>query len=241
MPSLPGPVGGRCSIRKGLNFLRRGSRAAPGADGDEDRGGSATADGTDGTEAVDGGSTRSQTAAKGRPTPSRREAQGRRSGPVAPAPTTQREAFRRARQAGGSRQERRQAADERRARRRAGDDRVLPVRDRGPVRAHVRDVVDSRGHLLGLFAPLAVVGFVVALTAQRTVTGVGQLVALGVLAAMALEGILLGRVVAGRVCEKFPDDTTPGLSLGWYAATRAAQIRKLRVPSPRVARGDPVA
>ena len=30
-------------------------------------------------------------------------------------------------------------------------------RDRGPVKAYIRDVVDSRPHLMGLFMPLAVV------------------------------------------------------------------------------------
>ena len=37
----------------------------------------------------------------------------------------------------------------------AGDDRYLLPRDRGPVKAYIRDVVDSRPHLMGLFMPLA--------------------------------------------------------------------------------------
>ena len=38
----------------------------------------------------------------------------------------------------------------------AGDQRYLLPRDRGPVRAYVRDLVDSRPHLSGLFMPLAI-------------------------------------------------------------------------------------
>lgn len=228
-------TGGGCPIVSRVDFLRRRSRAAEGTGGDGARG-------PQGDEASDGhDATRHETAAKGRPTPSRREAQSRRRGPVAPAPTTQREALRRAKQAKGSTEERRKAADDRRARRRVGDDQVLPARDRGPARAHIRDLVDSRAHLLGMFAPLAVVGVVVTLTADRTVTGTAQLVALGVLAAMALEGILLGVLVTRQVRATFPDDSTTGSSLGWYSFTRAAQIRALRKPAPRVARGDRVA
>ena len=35
---------------------------------------------------------------------------------------------------------------------------------------------------------------------------------------------------------KFPNEKS-GLAVGWYAFTRASQIRKFRVPKPRVQRG----
>ncbi|GAB3876301.1 hypothetical protein GCM10029964_022720 [Kibdelosporangium lantanae] len=97
------------------------------------------------------------TAGKGRPTPKRREAEARKRGPVAPAPKTTREAMRRNR---GSKDDRRAQARERRELMMAGDDRYLMPRDRGPVKAYVRDLVDSRRNLLGLFMPLAIIVFV---------------------------------------------------------------------------------
>src|SRR5215218_8369434 len=79
-----------------------------------------------------------RTSGKGRPTPRRSEAQGRRPGPPPPPPTTRKEAYKRMReQQAVRRSETRQGMAR-------GDDNYLPARDRGPVRRTVRDVVDSR-------------------------------------------------------------------------------------------------
>jgi hypothetical protein len=182
----------------------------------------------------------SHTPAKGRPTPKRREAEGRKRGPVAPPPRTQREAMKRARGNKVSKQDRRSAATERRARMAAGDDKYLLARDKGPVRAFVRDIVDSRRHLIGLFMPLALlvlVAMVAPVPALQAYAAPGTLV---VLLVMVLEGFLLGRNVVRRVREKFPDASDRPLSLGWYSFVRASQVRKLRVPKPKVQPGDTV-
>jgi hypothetical protein len=182
----------------------------------------------------------SYTPAKGRPTPKRRDAESRRRGPAAPPPKTQREAMRRARGNKTSKVERRSAAAERRQRMAAGDDKYLLPRDKGPVRAYVRDVVDSRRHLIGLFMPLALlvlVAMVSPVPAIQVYAAPGTLV---VLLVMVLEGFLLGRTVVRRVREKFPDATDRPLSLGWYSFVRASQVRKLRVPKPKVKPGGTV-
>lgn len=177
-----------------------------------------------------GSEARTHTPGKGRPTPKRREAEGRRRGPVAPPPKTQREAMKRAR---GNKEERRKAAKERRERMMAGDDRYLMPRDRGPVRAHVRDIVDTRRHVMGAFMPLVLVVFFTTLVQNMVVQQYATLVCLILLLIMVFEGTLLGRSVNKRVRAKFPDHTDRPLALGWYAFTRAMQLRRLRVPRPR--------
>ncbi|ASU79574.1 DUF3043 domain-containing protein [Actinopolyspora erythraea] len=172
---------------------------------------------------------------KGRPTPKRRESEGKRRGPVPPPPRTQREAFKRMRR---NKPERRKAAAERRERMMAGDDRYLMPRDRGPVRAHVRDIVDSRRHLMGLFMPLVLVVFAATLVRTPLVQQVATVFCLALLVTMIFEGTMLGRLVTKRVRAKFPDARDKGISLGWYAFTRAMQLRKLRVPRPRVTPKD---
>ena len=69
-----------------------------------------------------------RTSGKGRPTPKRNEAQGRRPGPPPPPPQTRKEAYKRMRE--------QQAATRGASRAGAarGDDSYLPARDRGPVR-----------------------------------------------------------------------------------------------------------
>lgn len=178
------------------------------------------------------------TPAKGRPTPKRRDAEGRRRGPVAPPPKTQREAMRRNR---GNKEQRKSAAAERRERMAAGDDNYLMPRDKGPVRAFVRDVVDSRRHLMGLFMPLALLVLVAMISSVPLIEAYAAPATLVVLVIMALEGLWLGRDVVRRVRKKFPEASDSSMGLGWYAFVRASQVRKLRIPKPRVRIGDTVA
>lgn len=220
-----------------MNFLGRGSKATVDAPDDARRPDDSR---DDEHEVVAVGERRGQTVGKGKPTPSRRAAQGKKRGPVAPAPRTQREAFKRQKALGGSKEDRKAARAERNKRMMAGDDRVLPVRDRGPVRAHARDIVDSRRHLMGLFMPLALVVFVFIVVPDPTVQSIGSVVCMVMLLTMALEGFMLGRHVVARVRATFPDEQVKGFGIGWYAFTRATQIRRLRMPKPRVSPGADV-
>lgn len=187
---------------------------------------------------------RGYTPGKGRATPRRREAEAKRRGPVAPPPKTTREAIKRSRelrkQNPVSKDERRTAARERREGMKAGDDRYLLPRDRGPVKAYVRDLVDSRRHVLGLFMPLAILVFVALLVPYPTVQQFATLLTTVMLLGMIVEGFFTGRRVTAQVREKFPNEVVKGRSIGWYSFIRASQLRKLRMPKPRVKPGDPV-
>jgi hypothetical protein len=192
----------------------------------------------------DAAQSKAHTPGKGRPTPKRREAEQRKRGPVAPPPRTTREAMKRAR---GNKEERKELAAKRREirttqreRMMAGDEKYLMPRDRGPVKAYIRDAVDSRRNLLGMFMPLAILIFVALLVPDPRVQSLTTLVCLLMLVAMVFEGILSGRRITRRVREKFPKESIRGLSVGWYAFIRASQIRKLRVPKPRVVPGTKI-
>ncbi|HEU0088292.1 MAG TPA: DUF3043 domain-containing protein [Pseudonocardiaceae bacterium] len=178
---------------------------------------------------------RSRTPGKGRPTPSRREAEARKRGPAPSPPKTQREALRRMR---GSKDERRQAAAVRRERMMAGDEKYLLPRDRGPVKAYVRDLVDSRRNVAGLFMPLALLVVLVILVPSPVIQQYVSLLSMAMLLTMLAEGVLLGRSIHRQVRERFPDASMSALGLGFYALTRATQLRRLRMPKPRVRRGD---
>ena len=60
-------------------------------------------------------------------------------------------------------------------------------------------------------------------------------------AIMVADGFLVGRKVNRLVDEKFPNNTESGWKLGFYAASRASQLRRMRAPRPQVNRGDRVA
>jgi Protein of unknown function (DUF3043) len=188
------------------------------------------------------------TAPKGRPTPKRDAA--RRRGPVAPAPMTTAEARRRRKELRGSklsREERREdkahrraAMADRRERMMAGEDGYLLPRDKGPVRRFVRDVVDSRRFgALGLFMPAAL-GLIFIMFAVPQVQLLISPAMLALVAIMVVDGFFLGRKVNRLVDAKFPDNTESGFRLGFYASSRASQLRRMRAPRPQVNRGDSV-
>ena len=219
-------------------------------DAGDDPAGSTSADDDAAAQAGSWPGARTATAPKGKPTPKRNEA-SRRRGPVAPAPMTSSEARKRRKELRGpklSREERKTERLERRsdmAQRRekmmAGDDAYLLPRDKGPVRRYARDIVDSRRNVLGLFMPAAL-GLILVMLAVPSVQ-VQQLLSPAMLVLvliMLVDGFFLGRKVNRRVDEKFPSNTESGWKLGFYAASRASQLRRMRAPRPSVERGATV-
>lgn len=171
---------------------------------------------------------------KGRPTPKRREAEGRRRGPAAPPPRTQREALRRVR---GTKEDRRAERFERRERMLAGDERYLLPRDRGPVRAYVRDIVDSRRQVMGLFMPMALLVLLTLFLPSPAVQNLVSLVTMAMFAVIIVETLFLGHHVTRAVRKKFPDARDGGVALTFYAFSRATMLRRMRSPRPRVGYG----
>ena len=191
-------------------------------------------------------STQSRTTApKGRPTP-KRDA-GRR-GPVAPAPMTATEARKRRQElrATLSKEERKEqklkeraALTQRRERMMAGEEAYLLPRDQGPVRRYVRDIVDSRRSFLGLFMPSAIFMIFAMMLLPKIQYYISPLMLLW-MAVMAVDALVLARKVNKAVDAKFPDHTETRFKLGLYAAGRASQVRRLRIPRPQVSAGATV-
>jgi len=223
-------------------LLGRRNKDSEGSPDDEDAGNAVP---------TDSAGQRVTTAPKGKPTPKRSEA-SRRRGPVAPAPMTSAEARRRRKETAGpklsreekkaERSERKAEMSQRREKMMAGDAAYLLPRDQGPVRRYVRDVVDSRRNLLGLFMPSAL-GLIFVMLAVPSVA-VQRLLSPAMLVLvliMVIDGFILGRKANRLVDEKFPDNTESGWKLGFYAASRASQLRRMRAPRPQVERGAGVA
>jgi hypothetical protein len=215
-----------------VRFLRRDGQLDKSQQDPKQHDGDQLGDGQqdDGTRAAGAGG-------KGRATPKRREAEARRRGPVAPPPRTQREALRRMR---GNKEQRRADRADRRARALAGDERYLLPRDRGPVRAFVRDLVDSRRQVMGLFMPMAGLVLLTLFVPDARIQSGVSLLTLAMLAVIVVETIFLGRFVSQQVRRKFPDARDGGVGLTFYAFSRASMLRRLRTPRPRVKPGDTV-
>jgi hypothetical protein len=173
-------------------------------------------------------------AGKGRPTPRRREAQKRRTGPVAPPPKTRREAVRRAREQGNDRR-----ADAREGVR-AGDERYLSARDRGPERRMVRDIVDSRRNAGVLFLLSAVVYFAGLLIPSVQIKAAITALWLTVLILLVVDSAVIGLRIRKLMRERYPDSSQKLSGLIFYGATRATMVRRWRSPKPVVELGDAI-
>ena len=191
-----------------------------------------------------------RTGPKGKPTPKRSEARrSGKKGPIAPAPMTASQARARRKTLAGpklSREERRAdrtagraRMSERRDRMMAGEEAYLLPRDQGPIRRYVRDVVDSRRNLLGLFMPATLV-LLFAMFSVPQVQLYASPAMLVLMAVMSVDGLMLGRKISKLVDTKFPNNTESRWKLGLYAAGRASQMRRLRTPRPQVKRGSSV-
>jgi hypothetical protein len=174
---------------------------------------------------------------KGRPTPKRRDSQGKR-GPVS-APKTRKEAY--ARQKQLTKQQKttkvaakpRSAAAQREALKR-GDPTALPRRDQGKTRQLARNYVDAKrmlsNYLLWLF-PIMIAGIYLPIL---------QISVLVVFVALLIEWYLVGKRIRGLAEERFGDADGSNLSIGFYAGSRAYLPRRWRLPRPQLGRGDPI-
>lgn len=178
------------------------------------------------------------TASKGRPTPKRRDAQGRR-GPVT-APKTRKEAYARQKQQARSQKSAKASAKprsvaEQRAALKRGDESALPRRDQGKTRKLARDYVDSKrmlsNYLLLLF-PLMIGGAFI--PALATI----QLLVLVIFLVLIVEWYITGRRIRAMAFDRFGAADGGNLSIGFYAGSRAYLPRRWRLPGPQVERGE---
>jgi hypothetical protein len=170
---------------------------------------------------------------KGAPTPTRKEAEAARKARLSGTtgdPKADKKAAREADRA--ARYEARLALQ-------AGDERRLPARDAGPVKSYVRDFVDGRISAGELFIPVALVvlvaGFVRIQWVQVVLLWAWSAMLLGVV----LDSLFLWFRLRKTLPERFPDESRRGALS--YGILRSLQIRKLRLPPPKVRyNGQPV-
>jgi len=122
-----------------------------------------------------------------------------------------------------------------------GDERYFPVRDKGPVRKFARDWVDSRRLVSQYFLPFSLLILLLTwIPFPLEVRGYiyAAVITVGwplMMVTVLLTSIWVSWKVKNLAAEKFPNENLKGV--GFYAAMRALQIRKLRFPPPAVLPG----
>jgi hypothetical protein len=167
----------------------------------------------------------------GHATPKRR--QGGR--PAEPPPANRKEALKR------MRAKERESRAEARAGMLAGDERYLPARDKGPERSLVRDIVDARRNAASYFLPGALLVIVFSSQAwPATITLAANIFWMLLAIAVILDSFLLTRRLKKVLPARFPKATLPPRKHYFYAIMRAFQIRRFRLPAPKVKLGEKV-
>jgi hypothetical protein len=172
-------------------------------------------------------------AGKGRPTPKRSEVERARRQPYTPPPADRKAA-------GGQQRERRRAEQQRRMdAMRRGEEWAIPAKDRGPVRALVRDYVDSRKFILSEYILFCVFGLIFVIFAfgstKRSDSSLVLYIELAIVAVIGLEGLYYGMGATRLVKRRLPGESTRGIN--WYVIKRSLRLRASRIPPARVKRG----
>jgi len=166
---------------------------------------------------------------KGRPTPSRKEAEAANKA-RAKVPRTRKE------MAAAQKAARGQSSAQVRQAMRTGDDRYLPPRDKGPVRRFIRDYVDSRFSFIELLIPLMLVVLILGWSGNATVTTYANLAMLSVLVLIVVDLIRLRFRLRRELAARFPDTEAKGTT--YYAIARSMQMRFMRLPKTQVKVGQ---
>jgi hypothetical protein len=179
-------------------------------------------------------------AGKGRPTPKRSEAErdryrsitgsttsgrGRGSGTTSRGKATPEEKSR-------ARAER----DKRMTAMRRGEEWALGPRDRGPVKKLARDYVDSHRRPSEYYMYVLIVLLIALLSRNKGLETYVTPFVLVLIVVIALDAYLIRRALRGLVAQRCPNESTRGMTT--YAVMRALQIRRFRMPAPRLKPGD---
>jgi hypothetical protein len=169
-------------------------------------------------------------AAKGRPTPKRSEAERNRRQPItgSRAPTAPRTPEDKAK-ARSERSRKYQAMKQ-------GEAWALNPRDRGPARALARDYIDSKRRISEYYMYILILLLAAVFLRNKTEQQYVSPLVLVLVVIIVVDAQLIRRSLRKLVGERLPGESTRGLTM--YAVMRALQIRRFRMPAPRVRPGD---
>jgi hypothetical protein len=118
----------------------------------------------------------------------------------------------------------------------AGDDRYLPLRERGPQKKFVRDLVDARYTVGEFLVPAMVMVLILSFTDSNQASTFNRLlsyVTLVIMLAIVVDSIILSRRIKRKAIEKFGADKLER-GLAFYGVVRGTQLRLMRLPKPQI-------
>ena len=169
------------------------------------------------------------TGGKGRPTPTRKEAQA---------------AARERARAGMDKKAAQKLLREKRAESnrkmregmRTGEEKYLPARDQGPVRRYVRDWVDSRISVAEFLLPLLILIMALSYSGSKQLQSFSSGLWAATILLLLVDTVWIRFRLRRDLKAKFPEENLRGTT--FYAFVRMLQLRFMRLPKPRVKIGQ---
>jgi hypothetical protein len=183
-------------------------------------------------------------AKKGRPTPKRSEAerdryrsiQGGRSSGTRTSSTSRPAAPRTPEQKARDKDRDRTDRSRRMEAMRRGEEWALGPRDRGPARRLARDYVDAHRRPSEYYMYALIVLLVLLISRDKALSHYVSYLVMALIAVIVIDGFYIRRALGKLIAERLPGESSRGLTT--YAVMRALQIRRMRVPAPRLKPGD---
>jgi hypothetical protein len=166
---------------------------------------------------------------KGRPTPTRKEAE-------AAARERARAGIDKKAAQKILREKRNESNRKMRAGLRSGEEKFLPARDQGPVRRFVRDWVDSRLSVAEFLLPLLIVIMVLQASGSARMQSFSSGLWVATLLLLLVDTFWIRFRLRSALHQKFPDESLKGTT--FYAMMRMLQLRFMRLPKARVKIGQ---
>jgi hypothetical protein len=113
-----------------------------------------------------------------------------------------------------------------------GDERYLPQRDKGPVKRFIRDFVDSRLTVVEFLLPLLLAIWVMQAFGGSSLVRLSSALWTTSILVVAVDTVWLMIRLRRAIRRQFPDESLRGTTT--YTLMRVIQLRPLRQPKPKV-------
>ncbi|MET3963521.1 hypothetical protein ABIE44_003455 [Marmoricola sp. OAE513] len=113
-----------------------------------------------------------------------------------------------------------------------GEEKYLPARDKGPVKRAVRDWVDSRLMFTEFILPILLVILVAGSVGNKDVQNAAGILQTVTMVLLVVDVVTIRFRLKKALTEQFPGESLKGTT--FYGFTRVLQLRFMRLPKPQV-------
>jgi hypothetical protein len=113
-----------------------------------------------------------------------------------------------------------------------GEERYLPARDKGPVKRATRDWVDSRLMFTEFILPILLIILIAGSVGNDSIKNAAGILQTVTMVLLVVDVVTIRFRLKKALAAQFPDESLKGTT--FYGFTRVLQLRFMRLPKPQV-------